>query len=57
MKITLAMPFEGHQPDETITVDEPTGRDLIRCGWARTPDPAPPKAPKPAKAADADPAT
>lgn len=53
MKITLAMPYKGHEPDDTIDVDTDTGRDLIRCGWARHPEPAatkpvPAEAPSPA---------
>ena len=38
MKVTLSMPYEGHEPDETIDVEGRTGRDLIRFGWARLPD-------------------
>lgn len=45
MKVTLAMPFDGHQPDDTIDVDDVTGRDLLRSGWARTAAEAPQEPP------------
>lgn len=35
MKIILAYPYEGHQPDETIEVDAAVGKRLIREGRAR----------------------
>lgn len=35
IRITLAYPYEGHDPDTTITVDEATGRRMVREGWAR----------------------
>lgn len=38
MHVTLAYPFEGHDPDETIEVDDPVGQDLIRDGRARPAD-------------------
>lgn len=37
MKVTLAVPFDGHQPDETIEVDDATGRRLLHDGFARRP--------------------
>lgn len=38
MRVTLAYPFEGHDPDETIEVDDAAGRTMIRDGLARLPD-------------------
>lgn len=35
MKITLAYPYEGHDPDDTIDVDEGTARELVNDGKAR----------------------
>lgn len=40
MLVTLAYPHEGHQPDETIEVDDATGRQLVRDGQARLPEPS-----------------
>lgn len=37
MRVTLAVPYDGHRPDDTVTVDDRTGRQLIRDGWARLP--------------------
>jgi hypothetical protein len=37
MRVTLAVPYDGHAPDTTITVDDQVGRQLIRDGWARLP--------------------
>lgn len=44
MLITLAYPWNGHDPDETVEVDDRTGRKLIRYGKARPADPTPPPA-------------
>lgn len=41
MKITLAVPYDGHSPDETIDVDLVDGKRLIRDGFARLPAPPP----------------
>ena len=38
MKITLAVPYDGHAPNDTIDVDDTDGRRLLRDGWARLPD-------------------
>ena len=38
MRITLAVPYDGHDPDETIEVDDANGRRLLRDGFARLPD-------------------
>lgn len=38
MRVTLAYPYEGHAPDETIEVPDPVGAQLIHDGLARTPD-------------------
>ena len=38
MQITLAYPYDGHAPDETIDVDDQVGKTLIRDGFARLPD-------------------
>lgn len=38
MKITLAYPFEGHDPDTTIEIDDVRGRRMIRDGKARRAD-------------------
>ena len=35
MRITLAYPFENHDPDETIDVGPEVGKRLIRDGRAR----------------------
>lgn len=40
MKITLAYPRDGHDPDETIEVEDHVGRQLVQDGVARLPDPA-----------------
>lgn len=45
MNITLAIPTDGHNADETIEVDDDRGRQLIADGWARPADEAPPAAP------------
>ena len=58
MQITLAMPYEGHKPDETIDVADAVARELLRTGWGRTPDEKPKKAAakkaEPTEKADAD---
>lgn len=44
MRITLAYPWQGHRPDQTLDVDDHVGRDLVRSGRARIadePEPAP----------------
>lgn len=41
MRVTLAYPFDGHEPDETIEVDDSVGRTLIRDGFARAPEHTP----------------
>lgn len=38
MKLILAYPWEGHDPDKTIDVDDETGRTLLRDGFARPAD-------------------
>jgi hypothetical protein len=38
VKITLAYPFEGHAPDETIEIDDVRGRRMVRDGKARRAD-------------------
>lgn len=38
MRITLAYPFEGHAPDETIELDDWLARRLLHGGRARVPD-------------------
>jgi len=38
LKIDLAYPYDGHQPDETIEVDDDVGRQMIRDGYARPAD-------------------
>ncbi len=35
VKVELAYPWNGHDPDSTVTVDATTARDLIRDGRAR----------------------
>lgn len=45
MRITLAYPYQGHQPDETIEVSDAEGQTLIGDGWARTADADPDVAP------------
>lgn len=64
MRITLAYPYEGHAPDETIEVDDDVGRQMVRDGVARLPKgatddvgpmtpvstPAPPPDPNPKEA-------
>lgn len=35
MRVTLAYPYDGHEPDETIDVDDELGRRLVREGRAR----------------------
>lgn len=37
MHITLAYPYDGHAPDETIEVADETGRQMIYDGVARLP--------------------
>lgn len=37
MLIQLAYPYDGHEPDDTIEVDDQTGRTLVRDGVARLP--------------------
>jgi len=38
VRITLAYPYENHQPDETIEVADDVGRQMIRDGYARPAD-------------------
>jgi hypothetical protein len=38
MRVTLAYPWDGHDPDETVEVDNATGRRLLRDGKARPAD-------------------
>lgn len=38
MKIVLAYPYEGHDPDDEIDVDETVGRRMISEGFARHPE-------------------
>lgn len=38
MRITLAVPYEGHDPDETVDLDDADARRLLRDGFARLPD-------------------
>lgn len=38
MRVTLAYPYEGHEPDETIEVDDDEGRRLLTTGHARKAD-------------------
>ena len=45
MKVTLAYPFEGHEPDATVDLPEQTAKQLIRDGAARLPD-APKRTPR-----------
>lgn len=40
MKITLAYPFEGHAPDETIELPADQARQMVRDGQARAALPA-----------------
>lgn len=40
MRVDLAYPWQGHQPDDTVEVDDAVGKQLIRDGKAR-PTPAP----------------
>ncbi len=35
MRITLAYPYDGHDPDETIEIDDRRGRAMISNGVAR----------------------
>lgn len=35
MKVTLAYPYDGHQPDETVEVEDAVGLQLISDGHAR----------------------
>lgn len=44
MQITLAMPYEGHKPDETIDVADAVARELLRTGWGRPAEEKPRKA-------------
>lgn len=44
MKVTLAYPYAGHKPDETIDVPDDIARQMIHDGLARDPEPA--KTPK-----------
>lgn len=39
MRITLAYPYEGHAPDETIDLDDREARRLLSSGRARLPAP------------------
>lgn len=62
MFVTLAVPRDGHKPDETVEVDDETGKTLIRDGFAR-PGQAPAKtksaapAPQPAQPTEDSPTT
>lgn len=38
MRITLAYPYEGHAPDDTIELDDTDARRLLRDGKARLPE-------------------
>lgn len=38
MLVTLAYPFEGHAPDDTVDLPDDVAERLIRDGYARTPD-------------------
>jgi hypothetical protein len=38
MRITLAVPHDGHDVGETIDVDDADGKRLLRDGFARLPD-------------------
>lgn len=38
MRVTLAYPFDGHSPDETVDLDDATAKRLLRDGFARLPD-------------------
>lgn len=40
MRIQLAYPWEGHNPDDVVDVDDQQGRTMIREGLARVPDSA-----------------
>lgn len=35
MRVQLAYPYQGHRPDEVISVDDRTGRRLLREGRVR----------------------
>lgn len=37
MKVTLAYPYEGHDPDETVDLPEAVARRLLSDGAARLP--------------------
>lgn len=55
MQITLAMPYDGHRPDDTVDFPDAVARELLRTGWGRTPDePAKPRKAAAKKADDAD---
>lgn len=41
MRITLAYPYEGHKPDDTIEIPDAEGQTLIFDGWARPADDEP----------------
>lgn len=43
MRVELAYPYEGHEPDEIIEVDRQTGRNLVSAGRARPAADAPDK--------------
>lgn len=45
MRVTLAYPYGGFGPDETIDVDTDIGRRLVRDGLARPADSDPPDEP------------
>lgn len=38
MKVTLAHPYDGHEPDKTVDVPDREARNLISDGFARLPD-------------------
>lgn len=53
-RVTLAYRWEGHEPDETVEVDDATAVQLVRDGVARPaePDQLAPDAPTPPITAD-----
>lgn len=47
MRVTLAYPYGGFRPDETINVDDALARRLVRDGLARPAEPDPGGIPAP----------
>lgn len=43
MRVTLAYPLDGHQPDETVVLPEDEARQLVHDGLARLVDDASPE--------------